>query len=340
MRAALRLPRSLTKSSPARVYVSLVTRRTILSLPAITFALVAASFAVRPASTQEASISTAVHGAPLTVSVHPRIHAGAIDSLVFRGVQYVDNHDHGRQIQTAVQVDNLGECFNPTEAGSRADDASHGTSSVIRKLSASGNVLRTETQGAFWLSPGEAYGRACSPYRAETGAQNNSILSNYLIDRRTRFYGPSIPNLLIVDVSITFPETRQSASIEALTGYLPGSFRSFYSFDPQSRHLQPLAAGPEAGRTTEPVIIATPDGRNAMGVFSRSITGAHPDHAYYAYFYFPAGGATAKWSCVFGEAQIHAGATYHYSCPIAVGTLDEVTAAIAAYVEATTTGRR
>lgn len=283
---------------------------------------------------REATISSRVHGSILSVSVNSNVHAGAIDSIKFRGVEYVDNHDHGRQIQSAIQVDNLGECFNPNEAGSRADAAARKTSSAVRSLSSAGNVLRSETRPAFWLSPHETYGKACSQFRPESVAQNGSILSNYSIGRTTRFFGASIPNLLLIEVRMVFPEQRKSASIEALTGYLPGNFRSFYSYDLHSHRLQPLRAGAEAGRTTSPVIIATGDGRQAMGVYSPAITGAKPDQAYYAYFYFPEGGATAKWSCVFGESEIRAGATLNYSCPIAVGTLQEVTAAFDAYAHA------
>jgi hypothetical protein len=61
--------------------------------------------------------------------------------------------------------------------------------------------------------------------------------------------------------------------------------------------------------------------------FSPAINSASDDSAYYAYFYFQDGGATAKWSCVFGKFGIPAGATLNFSCPIAVGTLREVKAA-------------
>jgi hypothetical protein len=48
-------------------------------------------------------------------------YAGAVASLTFRGVEYIDIKDHGRQMQSASSVDSLGECYNPTEAGNRAD---------------------------------------------------------------------------------------------------------------------------------------------------------------------------------------------------------------------------
>lgn len=298
---------------------------------AILAALTVAGACTGSAAAHEVSISSPANGSTISVSVNPEVHAGAINSLVFRGVEYVDNYDHGRQIQTAIQVDNLGECFNPTEAGSRADAAKRRTSSVILAVSNADNTLRTETKPAFWLSPKEPYGKVCSEYRSEKHAQNETVLSNYKIARTTRFYGPTIPNMLLVDVSVTMPERRKSAVIEALTGYLPGSFSTFYSYDPRSRRLHRLLAGPNEGRVSTSVIVATPDGRNAMGVFSPAISNVKSEYDFYSYYYFSGVGATAKWSCRFGEFDVQRGTTLKYSCLIAVGTVKEVAAAFDAY---------
>lgn len=300
-------------------------------LSAVLFVLIISSSCSEVSSAQPLTIAKRVNGSTLSVSIDPKVHAGAINSLIYRGVQYVNNHDHGRQIQTALQVDNLGECFNPTEAGSKADGASRRTSSTVRSASNTGNILTTETRPAFWLAPQEPYGKACSPHVREASAQNRVILSDYTIRRTTRFYGAAIPNLLIIDVKISVPELRKSASVEALTAYLPKTFDTFYSYDPRSRRSQRLKAGPDGGRTSAPIIIATRDGQHAMGVFSPRIARSPLNQAYYAYFYFAKGGATAKWSCVFAEPQIRAGAVLNYSCPVAVGTLEEVKSAFAAY---------
>ena len=53
--------------------------------------------------------------------------AGAIDSLTWRGREFIDSHDHGRQLQSASNCDVDGtpfnETFNPTEAGCERDTA-------------------------------------------------------------------------------------------------------------------------------------------------------------------------------------------------------------------------
>lgn len=85
--------------------------------------------------------------------------AGAIHSLKWNGKEFIDSHDHGRQLQSAANFD-LGkkfipEVFNPTEAGSRADATGNRSSSKLLHLAAKGNELLTTIQMAFWLKPGE-----------------------------------------------------------------------------------------------------------------------------------------------------------------------------------------
>src|ERR1035438_5504057 len=85
--------------------------------------------------------------------------AGAIHSLKWNGHEFINSTDHGRQLQSAGSFDNTpaanAETFNPTEAGSRRDGAGTNTTSRLLEIAASGNHLRTRTQMAFWLAPGE-----------------------------------------------------------------------------------------------------------------------------------------------------------------------------------------
>ena len=295
-------------------------------------ALAAAGMPTEQARANTVSISGTANGSTLTISASSDRFAGAIESLVYRGVQYVDIADHGRQIQSAIQVDNLGECYNPNEAGSLADGTLPTSSSVLNSISSANNVLTTQTRPAFWLAPGQNYGKPCSPFTSATTAQNTSVLSNYTIGRTTRFYGPAAPNLLVIDTSFTVPENRISASVEALTAYLPPAFTSFLTYDRDSRTLIKLTATNAVQQTSTPLIVALPNGSSAMGAMSGGIPSSDPNRpSYYGYIYYPGNNATAKWSCVFNELNLTAGSTYHYTCPIAVGTVDEVIAAMDAY---------
>lgn len=287
------------------------------------------------------SISAAVFGDTLTVTASGSRFAGSIASLRYRGVEYVDIADHGRQIQSALSVDNLGECYNPTEAGTARDGTALTSSSRLLSLSNVGNVLQSVNQPAFWLAPGTDYKAPCGLTQFRT-AQNTTVLSDYRIFRTMSFYGPSIPNLLNVNVGFTFPENRSSASIETLTGYLPASFSVFLELNRSNMglvRLSPDQSGAANRMTRNPVIISTPDGRNAMGVISPEIeapTNALP--AYYAYYKWP--NLVSKWSCAVVRTKLMAGTTLNFGCHIAVGTVDEVVAALAAYPIAGRTAAR
>jgi hypothetical protein len=291
--------------------------------------IVAAAIAPTVALARSVSISQSFKGNPITITVDGSRFAGAISSLTLRNVEYVNSSDHGREIQSALQVDGLGECFNPTEAGSSADDGASRTSSVLISASNSGNVLTTETRAAFWLAPGKNYGRQCSPWTTATAAQNRTVLSDYLISRRTSFYGAAIPNLIKTVTTFTIPENRKSASIEALTGYLPPQFSVWFRYNPSSRKLEQLSGGGNQ-RTTSPVVVAVPGGQSAMAVISPVISSG-TDRGYFHWSTFAGRTPTSKWSCVYDHGPISAGSKLTYTCLIAVGTIDEVLSALNAY---------
>src|SRR5881409_1199799 len=77
-------------------------------------------------------ISAMLLGDPLTIRAGARF-GGAISSIVWRGQEYINRGDHGRELQMAMHFDGIGgECFNPTEAGSYQDDRSPTSTSVLR----------------------------------------------------------------------------------------------------------------------------------------------------------------------------------------------------------------
>ena len=85
--------------------------------------------------------------------------AGAIQSLTWDGVEFINSIDHGRELQSACSFDNSPaanpETFNPTEAGSCKDGALPASTNRLLEIAAAGNHLRTRTQMAFWLAPGD-----------------------------------------------------------------------------------------------------------------------------------------------------------------------------------------
>jgi len=247
--------------------------------------------------------------------------AGAIQSLTWDGVEFINRADHGRELQSACSFDNSpaanAETYNPTEAGSRLDGAGPTSTSRLLEIAASGNRLRTRTQMAFWLAPGE---------RSEGQlARNTNTLSDYILTKDVRIGFEGNPQVLDYWVTFTLPQNAHpaSAQFEALTGYLPPAFEKFWLFDFQTRKLEPLSDGP--GEIKNPVVLATADGRHAMGIYvtpqSRSAT-AGPSYGRWKFV----AAKTVKWNCVF-RVQLPAAIRkddYAYHLLVPIGTLAEV----------------
>lgn len=302
----------------------------VAKLSAVAF-VAYASIISESAVAGDVSISSNANGGTIVVTASGGQFAGAIDSLTYRGVQYINTADHGREMQSDLSVSNYGECYNPTEAGSKNDGSGPTSSSVLKSLSNAGNILNSQTQAAFWLAPGQVDFSGCT-------AVNKTVLSNYLISTNAYFYGAAIPNLMIVNTSFYIPENDSAVTVEALTAYVPPSFGYFLEYNRDTRTLTKLNPDPNGGTNTQiysPVIIGDMNGANATGVVSPSIennvNGAN-FLPHYRYFQFSASkGNSSKWSCYFGAGAVSAGTTLQYSCSTAVGTVDEVIQALTAY---------
>ncbi|MCA9056053.1 MAG: hypothetical protein KDA75_19605, partial [Planctomycetaceae bacterium] len=197
----------------------------------------------------------------IVITTTPRL-AGAIHSLTWNGKEFIDSHDHGRQLQSAINCDAGGpiaaETFNPTEAGSRDDGAGLTSTSRLLHRIAHGNQLQTTTQMAFWLAPGQT--------SHDQPARNISRFSNHLLTKRVTIGEPGLPQVLRYDVTFSLPADEQHRHVvfEALTGYMPAEFDIFLRFDPKERRLVPLSDGP--GEQADPVVLSTADGQFAMGI--------------------------------------------------------------------------
>lgn len=249
--------------------------------------------------------------------------AGAIHSLTWDGVEFIDAADHGRELQSACSFDNSptanAETFNPTEAGSRKDGAGPTSTSRLLEITTTGNHLRTRTQMAFWLAPG---GRSEGQL-----ARNTNTLSNYILTKDVRIGFEGNPQVLDYYVTFAVPENAHhaSAQFEALTGYLPPKFKKFWQFDFKSGSLQPLSDGP--GEIKNPVVLATADGLHAMGIFAVPPADSENSRPAYGRWKFAAA-KVVKWNCVFrvgnrNATTVRAG-NYSYHLLVPVGTLAEV----------------
>lgn len=240
--------------------------------------------------------------------------AGAIHSLTWRGKEFINSYDHGRQLQSASNFDAgspiTAETFNPTEAGSRRDDVGFTSTSRLLDLSAKGNELNTKSLMAFWLAPGERSG----PHLAK----NKTLLSNHGLEKRIVIGYRGRPQIISYDVAFTLPkdEAHGHAVFESLTGYMPPEFSQFWNFDSRFRELAPLSDGP--GEQPHPVILATPNGSHAMGIFS-----PEKQAKGYGRWRFVSE-KVVKWNCVFRVDNPAPGGRFAYRHFVLVGTLDQV----------------
>lgn len=256
----------------------------------------------------------------IVITTTPRL-AGAIDSLKWNGHEFINSTDHGRQLQSACSFDNTpeanAETFNPTEAGSRHDGAGTNTTSRLLEIAANGNHLHTRTQMAFWLAPGE---------RSEGQlARNTNVLSDCVLTKDVTIGFGRWPQALDYRVTFSVPAGAHhvSAQFEALTGYMPEEFSRFWEFDPETGKLQPLSDGP--GEIKNPVVLATPDGNFAMGIFAPPQSQPDTSGPNFGRWKFD-WAHVVKWNCVYRVRDpqgIRAG-DYSYQMLVPIGTLAQV----------------
>jgi hypothetical protein len=211
----------------------------------------------------DAEIRSTVEGDPLVLRTTSRL-AGAVDSITWRGQEFIDSHDHGRQLQSAINLELSTpfqpETFNPTEAGSRDDGAGDKSTSRLLRMKIGKDRLETTSQMAFWLPPG---GKSKGHL-----AKNKTVLSNHSLTKRIKLSPAGWENLILYETTFRLPidELHRYAQFEVVTGYMPEAFENFYGLDAKTGKLKLLSDGP--GEQSMPVILSTKDEKFAMGVLS------------------------------------------------------------------------
>ncbi|WP_254508548.1 hypothetical protein [Anatilimnocola floriformis] len=285
-----------------------------------------------------ASIQNRSGSSEISITTTERL-AGAIHSLTWDGKEFIDSHDHGRQLQSAASFDCAlakeywAECFNPTEAGSRADGVGETSSSKLVQITAAGPELLTTTRMAFWLAPGER--------SFDRPALNDQVVSEHLVSKRVRIGYKKLDNVIDYEVTFTVPknERHNYAQFEALTGYMPPEFNQFWKFRPTSGTLEELDDGP--GEQEFPVVFATENGSHAMGIFSPAQPSRGYEKAGYGRFRFKAE-KVVKWNCVFRERDrqgIGAGQR-RFQMFVVVGKLGEVKKSLVTLIAEFDAGQR
>lgn len=248
--------------------------------------------------------------------------AGAVDSLVWDGKEFIESHDHGRQIQGALNFQDFAECYNPTEAGSSEDGvATNPSTSLLTGINVWPNIIQTSSKMAFWLSPTNSAPFGCTP----GGPINTVATSNFTFQKEIMLNPYGYEHTIRYNTLFTFPTSGQftiengydlntkGVQFETPTGYHPSEFDVFYTYDvvnnpdnglallSLSAPTVPAGQTPPPGLTTAtsayPLIISTGHSASdyAVGVYSQLVTdhfgGAWPTttndiNAYYGAFRF------------------------------------------------------
>ncbi len=243
--------------------------------------------------TGNASIRARAGTSEIVITTTARL-AGAIHSLTWNGREFINSTDHGRQLQSASNLDCCtpitGETYNPTEAGSRRDGAGDTSTSRLLHWRVGSNELQTTNQMAFWLAPGEKSG--------PNPAKNTVVLSDHLLTKRVHIGYKNLPHVIPYDVTFSVPlgERHTHAVFEALTGYMPPEFSEFLQFNAQTGRLDPLSDGP--GEGPRPVVLSVPGGSHAMGIYAPPQPAPGMTGPTFGRFRFVAE-KVVKWNCVF-----------------------------------------
>ena len=298
-------------------------------MKALLLLLPACVLAQAPVVSGDAELWGTIGGKPLVIRTTSRL-AGAIDSIKWAGVEFIDSHDHGRQLQSAVNADIDGvyhvECYNPTEAGSVVDALGPKSTSRLEFLSVKDGVLSTRTRMAFWLAPGMKSGGHF--------AQNTTLRSDHVLSKQVRIGRPGMDHVLDYKVTFTVPSDRphQFLQFEALTGYMPMAFTEELRFDAKTSTLVPLPR--QDGEQPDPVVLSTPSGDHAMGVFTPTRPPAGQPAVGYGRFKFEHD-KVVKWNCVFrlrSPAGIKPG-DYGYQLYVVIGTREDCRRTLAALTQ-------
>jgi alpha-tubulin suppressor-like RCC1 family protein len=208
-------------------------------------------------------------GKTLTVSTSSQF-AGAISSIKWGGHEYINNWDHGRQLQLNMQFFNRYCCYNPYEAGSFEDARLSTSTSKLLSISASGNHLEANTQMAwnyreFNLNPGptDYCGDPTQWLPLPRGPYTNP-LSDYTLHKTVTIGFAGIPNVIeyLAEEFIPEPVLKGNNNLTAVVNY---EFNSIRSWDPVSGDYRVIRA---AGGVDDRIkVVSTADGSYAMGLY-------------------------------------------------------------------------
>jgi alpha-tubulin suppressor-like RCC1 family protein len=213
----------------------------------------------------DSTITATALGDPLTIKTSNQ-YAGAISSLRWRNKEFVNDFDHGRQIQSAFSAFNRYECYNAYEAGSLSDGPT--SSSRVLSLTASGNKLDGLTQMCWYThshdaTPGDHCG---DPNYWLPCPQYNGPLSDYLIHKTVTIGYAGMSNVIEYLSDLWIPEVARKGEVQTVVAVMPYEFANLWTYDIVSKNYRKIRA--IGGEDDGVKVLATADGAYALGYYS------------------------------------------------------------------------
>jgi hypothetical protein len=199
-------------------------------------------------------------------------YGGAITDFTFDGKPFVYTGEHGSSLMSAMTFDGFGECFNPTQGGSRIDAAYFGgvvESSVTRSTYTFNDGIYVGTELGYWTPPNTPYPAGCGAHPETTVAINTTIKSDVMLNSNYRFGYDQYPNVMVNNVAFTMGSDYSYAGFEPSTIYTPGDLSDGYYVDLTTGAL--TVATPNLEQNSS-IIITTPGLTYSVGVMSKQKT--------------------------------------------------------------------
>ena len=209
-----------------------------------------------------------VFGQPLSISTSNQF-AGAVSSIKWGNKEFINNWDHGRQLQLNSQFFNRYICYNPYEAGSFNDGKASTSTSKLLSMTASGNRLEATTQMAWYYYPfiestkPEDY--CGDPAQWLPAPHYTSPLSDYRVHKTVTIGYAGIPNVIEYLTELQIPEVVQKGANWPVA-VVPYEFSSIRSYDVVSKNYRQIRF--PSGEDDRIKVVATADGNYALGFYS------------------------------------------------------------------------
>jgi hypothetical protein len=225
------------------------------------------------------SRTAAGHTLQLTTST---AFGGAVASLKVDGREYVASGGHGSAVQWAYHAWGAGagasECYNPTQAGSRADDAGgppwHGpsTSALYVHQRAGPATIKTESRPAMYISladPNPGFGGCRAADFQPARSPFTFGLSPYW-EKTTVALAPDSgapDNVIRMTAELTSEDDVYANFDGLLVAYLQRRFTDAFRLHPNSGVVEKRQ--PDDPGVAQPVIRCTPSRAECLGMYFR-----------------------------------------------------------------------